>query len=64
MYIFISFHIVVNINDIDFSLYNSSIIKKLILIDLCFTFYIYAFSRRFYPMQLTVHSGYTFLVSM
>ncbi len=26
--------------------------------------YIYAFSRRFYPKQLTVHSGYTFIVSM
>ncbi len=26
--------------------------------------YIYAFSRRFYPKQLTVHSGYTFFVSM
>ncbi len=24
--------------------------------------YIYAFSRRFYPRQLTVHSGYTFLM--
>ncbi len=24
-------------------------------------FYIYAFSRRFYPKQLTLHSGYTFL---
>ncbi len=26
--------------------------------------YIYAFSRRFYPKRLTVHSGYTFFVSM
>ncbi len=26
--------------------------------------YIYAFSRRFYPKQLTVHSGYTFFTSM
>ncbi len=26
--------------------------------------YIYAFSRRFYPKRLTVHSGYTFIVSM
>ncbi len=26
--------------------------------------YIYAFSRRFYPKQLTVHSGYTFIVCM
>ncbi len=25
--------------------------------------YIYAFSRRFYPKRLTVHSGYTFIVS-
>ncbi len=25
---------------------------------------IYAFSRRFYPKRLTVHSGYTFFVSM
>ncbi len=24
------------------------------------TFYIYAFSRRFYPKRLTVHSGYTY----
>ncbi len=24
-------------------------------------FYIYAFSRRFYPKRLTVHSGYTFV---
>ncbi len=26
--------------------------------------YIYAFSRRFYPKRHTVHSGYTFFVSM
>ncbi len=26
--------------------------------------YIYAFSRRFYPKRLTVHSGYTLLISM
>ncbi len=26
--------------------------------------YIYAFSRRFYPKVLTVHSGYAFFVSM
>ncbi len=26
--------------------------------------YIYPFSRHFYPKRLTVHSGYTFLVSM
>ncbi len=26
--------------------------------------YIHAFSRCFYPKQLTVHSGYTFLISM
>ncbi len=26
--------------------------------------YIYAFSRRFYPKRLTVHSGYTFFVSV
>ncbi len=26
----------------------------------CSTFYIYAFSRRFYPKRLTVHSGYTY----
>ncbi len=26
--------------------------------------YIYAFSRRFYPKRLTVHSGYTFIISM
>ncbi len=26
--------------------------------------YIYAFSRCFYPKRLTVHSGYTFFVSM
>ncbi len=26
--------------------------------------YIYAFSRRFYTKRLTVHSGYTFFVSM
>ncbi len=25
--------------------------------------YIYAFSRRFYPKRLTVHSGYTFVLS-
>ncbi len=28
------------------------------------TFLNYAFSRRFYPKRLTVHSGYTFFVSM
>ncbi len=27
-----------------------------------YTFYIYAFSRRFYPKRLTVHSGYTFFL--
>ncbi len=27
-------------------------------------FYIYAFSRCFYPKRLTVHSGYTFFISM
>ncbi len=27
-------------------------------------FYIYAFSRHFYPKQLTVHSGYTFFLSV
>ncbi len=26
--------------------------------------YIYAFSRRFYPKRLTVHSGYTLFISM
>ncbi len=26
--------------------------------------YIYAFSRHFYPKRLTVHSGYTFFISM
>ncbi len=26
--------------------------------------YIYAFSRRFYPKRLTVHSGYTFCLSV
>ncbi len=26
--------------------------------------YIYAFSRRFYPKRLTVHSGYTFFLSV
>ncbi len=29
-----------------------------------YNIYIYAFSRRFYPKRLTVHSGYTFIVSM
>ncbi len=31
---------------------------------LCTYIYIYAFSRRFYPKRLTVHSGYTFFISM
>ncbi len=26
--------------------------------------YIYAFSRRFYPKRLTVHSGYTCFITM
>ncbi len=30
----------------------------------CAYIYIYAFSRRFYPKRLTVHSGYTFFASM
>ncbi len=30
----------------------------------CIYIYIYAFSRRFYPKRLTVHSGYTFIVSL
>ncbi len=29
-----------------------------------YNIYINAFSRRFYPKRLTVHSGYTFIVSM
>ncbi len=29
-----------------------------------FYIYIYAFNRRFYPKQLTVHSGYTFVLSV
>ncbi len=29
-----------------------------------FFFYIYAFSRRFYPKRLTVHLGYTFFLSV
>ncbi len=28
------------------------------------TFYIYAFSRRFYPKRLTLHSGYTCFITM
>ncbi len=31
---------------------------------LTFILYIYAFSRHFYPKQLTVHSGYAIFVSM
>ncbi len=32
---------------------------------MCYAFiYMYAFSRRFYPKRLTVHSGYTNFVSM
>ncbi len=27
-----------------------------------FTFYIYAFSRRFYPKRLTLHSSYSFYI--
>ncbi len=27
-----------------------------------FTFYIYAFSRRFYPKRLTLHSSYRFYI--
>ncbi len=34
------------------------------IITKCAYIYIYAFSRRFYPKRLTVHSGYTFFVSM
>ncbi len=34
------------------------LVSKIIII------YIYAFSRRFYPKRLTVHSGYTFFVSI
>ncbi len=30
----------------------------------CNIIYIYAFSKRFYPKRLTVHSGYIFIVSM
>ncbi len=29
-----------------------------------FYIYIYAFSRHFYPKRLTVHSGYTFFLSV
>ncbi len=34
------------------------------LTDPSFYIYIYAFIRRFYPKRLTVHSGYTFIISM
>ncbi len=34
--------------------------RKSMLLTLTFYIYIYAFSRRFYPKRLTVHSGYTF----
>ncbi len=30
----------------------------------CIYIYIYAFSRDFYPKRLTVHSGYTFFMSI
>ncbi len=36
---------------------NSVIIN---VITFTFTFYIYAFSRRFYPKRLTLHSSYSF----
>ncbi len=31
-------------------------------LSLTFTFYIYAFSRRFYPKRLTLHSSYSFYI--
>ncbi len=42
----------------------SSIVKLTILLHYLHLHYIYAFSRCFYPKRLTVHSGYTFFVSM
>ncbi len=42
------------------------LLKKTLNFELEYTIYIYiyAFSRRFYPKQLTVHSGYTFVLSV
>ncbi len=47
--------------DVTWILLWSRTAKYIILIILI---YIYAFSRRFYPKWLTVHSGYTCIVSM
>ncbi len=38
--------------------------KNLIGTSLIVIIYIYAFTKRFYPKRLTVHSGYTFFVSL
>ncbi len=48
-----------------FTLYFFFLPIYMLLCALLFTFYIYiyAFSRRFYPKRLTVHSGYNFFVS-
>ncbi len=37
------------------------VIRSLHWLPVTFTFYIYAFSRRFYPKRLTLHSSYSFL---
>ncbi len=45
--------------------YKSKIHNKVPQVKRSIPFYIYAFSRRFYPKRLTVHSGYTYyFVSM
>ncbi len=48
-------------------LHDKNLFRNILLIKICFVIciytyiyiYIYAFSRRFYPKRLTVHSGYT-----
>ncbi len=44
-----------NVRDLDTALNETNLASHI---------YIYAFSRRFYPKRLTVHSGYTFFVSI
>ncbi len=43
---------------------NQTCIVNVISCCLYICIYIYAFSRRFYPKRLTVHSGYTFVLSV
>ncbi len=55
---------ILNLFSVIFGQFNASLLNKTYEFLSNKYIYMYAFSRRFYPKRLTVHSGYTFFVSM